>query len=209
MVKSLRFGRGQNNDVVINDPAVSEFHCQITLDDNGRYYITDLNSTYGTYVNGTLVQDSIWLNLGDLVRIGNTTLPWNDYFTDSKPPQTYQPPQPSQPYPQSYQQPQPQHYPQPTPVQMVPRGRAKNGMGTAGFVLSLLALLLCWVPIVDVILFILGLVFSIVGISRKNREKGLAIAGLVISIVIFFIFIMALAFVGDEMGVDPGDIFDF
>lgn len=98
MVKSLRFGRGQNNDVVINDPAVSDIHCQITLDDSGSFYINDLNSSNGTYVNGTLVQGSAWLNQGDEVRIGSTLLPWMSYFTNDPrivPP----PPRPNTPYP--------------------------------------------------------------------------------------------------------------
>lgn len=55
----------------------------------------------------------------------------------------------------------------------------KNGMGTAGFVLALLGLIFCWVPVLDWILWILGLIFSIIGVCRK--PKGLAIAGLIIS----------------------------
>ena len=54
-----------------------------------------------------------------------------------------------------------------------------NGMGVAGFVLALLGLILCWVPILNWILWILGLVFSIIGMFKP--KKGLAIAGLVIS----------------------------
>lgn len=81
MVKSLRFGRGQNNDVVINDPAVSEFHCKITLDDNGNFYITDFNTTNGTFINETKVHGSAWLRRTDVVRIGSTTLSWLNHFT--------------------------------------------------------------------------------------------------------------------------------
>ena len=53
-----------------------------------------------------------------------------------------------------------------------------NGMGTAGFVLALLALFLGWVPVVGWILWVLGLIFSCVGVFRT--PKGLAIAGLII-----------------------------
>ena len=199
MVKSLRFGRGQNNDVVISDPTVSEFHCQITLDDNGNFYITDLNSTNGTYVNGTMVQGSAWLKRTDEVRIGNTPLSWLHLFA---------PPAPPQSAPQSYQQPFPQAYPQPHPAPAAPRGRRNNGMGTAGFVLSLLALVLCWVPIADIILFLLGLIFSIVGVSLKNRKKGLAIAGLVISVVVLFIIFLVIASIGNGH-YEISDIEDF
>lgn len=202
MVKSLRFGRGQNNDVVISDPTVSEFHCQITLDDNGNFYISDLNSTNGTYVNGTLVQGSAWLKHTDEVKIGNTPLAWLHLFA---------PPAPPQSAPQTQQQPFPQAYPQPTPTPVAPRGRKKNGMGTAGFVLSLISLALCWLPVFNVILFLLGLAFSIVGVSLRNRKKGLAIAGLAISVVVLIcLFFVGIAISNGHLEMnDFEDIFDY
>ena len=57
----------------------------------------------------------------------------------------------------------------------------KNGIGTAGFVLALIGLLLCWVPVLNWILWILGVVFSIIGVFKK--PKGLSIAGLIISFI--------------------------
>lgn len=68
-----------------------------------------------------------------------------------------------------------------------------NTMGTAGFVLALLGLIFCWVPILDWILWILGVVFSIVGVCKPNN-KGLAIAGLAISFIglIFLIVIIGV-----------------
>ena len=66
-----------------------------------------------------------------------------------------------------------------------------NGMGTAGFVLALLALFLGWVPVVGWILWVLGLIFSCVGVFQT--PKGLAIAGLIISLlgVILLLFVFA------------------
>ena len=61
-----------------------------------------------------------------------------------------------------------------------------NGMGTAGFVLALLALFLGWVPVVGWILWVLGLIFSCVGVFRT--PKGLAIAGLLGVILLLFVF---------------------
>ena len=72
-----------------------------------------------------------------------------------------------------------------------------NGIGTAGFVLSLIALFLGWIPILGWLLWLLGLILSFVGIF--NRPKGLAIAGLVISLIgiILLVFIFAgLAILG-------------
>jgi len=56
-----------------------------------------------------------------------------------------------------------------------------NGVGTAGFVLSLITLFLGWVPVLGWILWILGLIFSFAGVFKSPR--GLAIAGLVISLI--------------------------
>lgn len=56
-----------------------------------------------------------------------------------------------------------------------------NGLGTAGFVLALIALFLGWVPFLGWIIWLLGLIFSACGMFRS--PKGLAIAGLVISLI--------------------------
>lgn len=56
-----------------------------------------------------------------------------------------------------------------------------NGIGTAGFVLALIALVFCLVPILNGIVWFLGLVLSAIGIFRQPR--GLAIAGLCISLI--------------------------
>jgi hypothetical protein len=57
----------------------------------------------------------------------------------------------------------------------------KNGMGTAGFVLALIAVFFGWVPVLGWIVWLLGLIFSAVGVFKK--PNGLAIAGLVISLI--------------------------
>lgn len=62
--------------------------------------------------------------------------------------------------------------------QPVPRS---NGLGTAGFVLALIALFLGWVPFLGWIIWLLGLIFSACGMFKPPR--GLAIAGLVISLI--------------------------
>ncbi len=63
-------------------------------------------------------------------------------------------------------------------VQQAPVKKS-NGLGTAGFVLSLVALLMCWVPYLNFLLWLLGLIFSFIGVFKAPR--GLAIAGLIIS----------------------------
>ena len=77
-----------------------------------------------------------------------------------------------------------------------------NGTGTAGFVLALIALFLGWIPVLGWLLWILGLILSIVGIFKKPR--GLAIAGVIISFIgiILLIFIFAgLAILGSSASI--------
>lgn len=72
-----------------------------------------------------------------------------------------------------------------------------NGLGIAGFVISLLALFLGWIPFLGWFLWLLGVIFSFIGVFKKPR--GFAIAGLVISfiVVILLIFVFAsLALIG-------------
>lgn len=59
--------------------------------------------------------------------------------------------------------------------------KATNGVGTAGFVLALIAVFLGWVPVLGWILWLLGLILSFVGVFKQ--PKGLSIAGLVISLI--------------------------
>lgn len=64
----------------------------------------------------------------------------------------------------------------------------RNGIATAGFVLSLIGLIFCWFPIVNGLLVIPGLIMSIVGVCRQPRGK--AIAGIIMACVAILIFII-------------------
>ena len=58
-----------------------------------------------------------------------------------------------------------------------------NPMGITGFVLAIIGFVLGWIPILNWIgwlLWLLGLIFSIIGVFKT--PKGLAIAGIVISV---------------------------
>ena len=60
-----------------------------------------------------------------------------------------------------------------------------NGLGTAGFILALTALILSWVPVLNFILWFLGLLFSFIGVFKQPR--GLAEAGVLVSLIDFII----------------------
>lgn len=82
-MKVVTIGRSSdNNNIIINDGRVSRSHLQIILDDSGCYYAIDLDSTNGTFVNGKRISGKTPLQKGDTIVIGNTTLPWETYFTN-------------------------------------------------------------------------------------------------------------------------------
>lgn len=56
-----------------------------------------------------------------------------------------------------------------------------NGLGTAGFILALLGLLLAWVPVLGWILWLVGAILSVIGVFKSPR--GLAITGIVLSLI--------------------------
>ena len=81
-----------------------------------------------------------------------------------------------------------------------------NGIGTAGFVLALLTLFLGWIPFVGWVMWLLGLIFSAMGISKAkkiNKGMGLSVAGLIISLIgVIMVFLVAgtlATFVGLSM----------
>lgn len=90
---------------------------------------------------------------------------------------------------------QSQVHDQPRRVVYVEKRSSGNGPATAGFILSLLSMILLWIPLVGWyvggILGTIGLVFDIVGICRPRRD--LAIAGFIMLIVGF---VLAVSFTG-------------
>jgi hypothetical protein len=68
----VSIGRGDGNDIVINDSFVSHEHACISRYKQG-YWLADLHSTNGTYLNNERVKEEVQLHKGDLVRIGAVT----------------------------------------------------------------------------------------------------------------------------------------
>ena len=108
-MKVITIGRSSQNEVVLLDDKVSRHHCQIILHDDGHYSIADFGSTNGTFVNSQRITGEISIKTNDVIRIGNTTLPWLSYFgvgmpqrpapqvQPQRPPIQTPPPQPQQP----------------------------------------------------------------------------------------------------------------
>lgn len=66
----LKLGRKGDNDVVVKDPYISKNHFNIIKDEN-QYFLEDLKSSNGTFLNGERLLDVIRLKNGDRIRIGN------------------------------------------------------------------------------------------------------------------------------------------
>lgn len=66
---SITIGRSNENDVIIKDPYISKKHLSIVKDED-EYYLEDLNSANGTYLNGDKIMDAVKLNNGDRIQFG-------------------------------------------------------------------------------------------------------------------------------------------
>ncbi len=107
------------------------------------------------------------------------------------------PPQPGyQPQP-GYPGAPPGYYQQPYVV-----AQAGNGIGIAGGVCGIVAVVLCWIPFIDYLSIVLGalaIIFGALGIRNANAHggagKGMAITGVVTGIVALVISVLFLAVV--------------
>jgi pSer/pThr/pTyr-binding forkhead associated (FHA) protein len=69
----VNIGRDAKTDIFLNDSSVSRRHVEITRRDN-RFFIQDVGSLNGTYVNRELKEDRTELFQGDEVQIGRFRL---------------------------------------------------------------------------------------------------------------------------------------
>ena len=80
---SLTIGRRQNNDVVIENLAVSGHHAKIDSVGDG-FVLIDLQSKNGSFVNEQII-NTHWLKDGDVINIGKHSLAFN-YTADEQVP---------------------------------------------------------------------------------------------------------------------------
>jgi len=74
--KTVIIGRDKACNIVLDDPLVSRKHAKITVIDNKKFYLEDLNSTNGTYVNNNplIKGGKVQLKKEDKIRVGNTNI---------------------------------------------------------------------------------------------------------------------------------------
>jgi hypothetical protein len=182
-MKIITIGRSSDNNVVINDALVSRSHCQIIKDDNGSCRLIDNNSANGTFINGVKQHGEVRLHSSDIIRIGNTTLPWQSYFNNAGGTETgrefavnrggysddgFTPP-------------------------LHPQQKG-NGFGIAALCCGIVGIV--GLLFAGVILGTLAIIFGGVALHRKEKTKGLGITGLVLGIINVAVHIIILIFFG-------------
>ena len=84
-------------------------------------------------------------------------------------------------------------YQQPVIITPIDNRKRVNGAATAGLILGIVNVCISWLPLFNTLPAILGLVFSIVGLSKKDAGgKGRAIAGLIMSSVGLLIVVLII-----------------
>jgi hypothetical protein len=66
----VTFGRGEDNDIVLPDPAASRLHAELSQEADG-YVLADRGSSNGTWVNGAAITGPHRLRPDDEIQIGN------------------------------------------------------------------------------------------------------------------------------------------
>lgn len=62
-------GRDKSNSISINDRYMSKFHARVIYDE-GLYFLEDLNSANGTFLNDERIGDAIELKSQDIIKMG-------------------------------------------------------------------------------------------------------------------------------------------
>ena len=186
-MKVITIGRLKGNDVIIdNDDRVSRHHLQIVQLDDGTYHLIDFNSTNGTFVNGNRVQGEVVLDEGDFVRIGDTMLPWTTYFEPEFVSQ-------AQEGVEETVTPTGDHIASNSVTE--PQPSRANAFAILGFIFAF-------------VISPLGLIFSIIGLAKAKKmggkQKGLAVAGLIISIISILITVIYITLLAGAIGVIGG-----
>lgn len=67
---NVELGRSSKNNIIIRDPYISSSHAKLTQNE-GEYFVQDLGSTNGTFVNGEKIGTvPVQLKNGDKIHVG-------------------------------------------------------------------------------------------------------------------------------------------
>lgn len=66
----IKIGRDTTNDIVINHHSISRNHLEVFINEEGIVFVTDLQSSNGSYINGKRIFGTEILHPGDILRLG-------------------------------------------------------------------------------------------------------------------------------------------
>ncbi len=72
--EEIFIGREISNDVVLHGEGVSRRHARVVLNDKGDYFIEDLDSTKGIFLNDRQVKNKQIIKTGDRIRFGENSI---------------------------------------------------------------------------------------------------------------------------------------
>ena len=187
-MRQISIGRSKENDITIDDDSVSRHHATIIQTSSG-IVINDNGSSNGTFINGNRINQESALRKNDILKLGTALIPWMNYVGLQEENNSLQ----------TNLIKEEVAIPTSRPAQVVESGNVQNqnvqqhviiqqmaspsnGMGTAGFVLGLIGLIIFPTGIV---FGSLGFIFSFVGLFKIPR--GFAIAGLILSPIGFIV----------------------
>ncbi|RRD50778.1 FHA domain-containing protein [Arachnia propionica] len=71
---TINLGRTADSTILLDDDYASSRHAQLNQRDAETWVVTDLNSTNGTYLNGTRLTQPTPMTVDDILRIGRTMM---------------------------------------------------------------------------------------------------------------------------------------
>ncbi len=72
----INIGRSADNDIVIQEESISRHHARLKQE-NGQWYLQDLGSTHGTFIDGHPVKEAVPLKEGAYIKISRVMFYYN------------------------------------------------------------------------------------------------------------------------------------
>jgi hypothetical protein len=76
--QNWRIGRSKDCDIVLADQCVSRYHATVQRVEPGEFYLMDLNSYNGSFINGRRVREISRIHSGDRLNFGQIELEFYD-----------------------------------------------------------------------------------------------------------------------------------
>jgi pSer/pThr/pTyr-binding forkhead associated (FHA) protein len=84
--KLYKLGRLPDCEIVLDHITISRVHAEFFVDPESNVFLSDLNSSYGTFVNAKRIAQPVLLVSGDIVSFGDEQFfDWENYFLGAIP----------------------------------------------------------------------------------------------------------------------------